>query len=107
MSTKLQEILAKRAALEEEAERVRAQELEEVIQSLRKTIADYRLTPLDLFPDHKLMPRHTPSRNPKRVVKYRSKDGKPWGGGVGPKPKWVKEVLARGENIEDYAVTGG
>lgn len=105
MSTKLQEILAKREALEKEAEKVRLQERAEVITTLRKTIEDYRLTPLDLFPDHKLMPRSTPTRNAKRVIKYRSPEGQPWGGGVGPKPRWVKEVLARGESLEKYAVT--
>lgn len=105
MSHKLAEILARRAALEAEAEQVRQAELGSVIAELRKTIAEYKITPIDLFPDQKVVPRNTVRREKQRPVKYRDEHGNTWGGGVGPRPKWIKDAIARGENIEKYAVT--
>jgi DNA-binding protein H-NS len=33
---------------------------------------------------------------------YRGPNGEQWAGGKGPRPKWVKEILASGGSLEDY-----
>lgn len=105
MSHKLAEILARKAALDAEAELVRQAELGSVIAEMRKTIAEYKITPIDLFPDQKVVPRNTVRREKNRPVKYRDEHGNTWGGGVGPRPRWVKEAIQRGEDLEKYAVS--
>ena len=104
-STKLAQALAARAAVDADIERIRLEELGPVIQDVRKTIELYKLTPSDLFPEVKVVPRNTSRRVSTRPVRYRNEKGQTWGGGVGPRPRWIKEALARGEDIERYAVT--
>ena len=35
---------------------------------------------------------------------YRGPNGEQWAGGKGPRPKWVKEILASGGSLEDYKI---
>lgn len=35
---------------------------------------------------------------------FRGPNGEEWAGGRGAKPKWVKEILEAGGNIEDYRI---
>lgn len=104
-SPELAEALAEKAAVEAKIEKFRLAELDKVIQDVRNTIALYKLSPTDLFPDMKVVPRSPSRRISARPVRYRNEKGQTWGGGVGPKPRWIKEALARGEDIEKYAVT--
>ncbi len=104
-SEELAEALAERERVEAKIEKFRLAALDDVIQDVRKTIELYKLTPTDLFPDVKVVPRNTSRRASARPVRYRNEKGQTWGGGVGPRPRWIKEALARGEDIEKYAVT--
>ena len=104
-SEELAEALAERERVEAKSEKFRLAALDDVIQDVRKTIELYKLTPTDLFPDVKVVPRNTSRRASARPVRYRNEKGQTWGGGVGPRPRWIKEALARGEDIEKYAVT--
>jgi len=107
ITTKLSEVLAQREALDRQLEELRMQEREPVIKELRLIIAQFQLTPTELFPEYKLAPRTTPRRDPRtRPVMYRSESGEVWGGGVGPRPKWIREAINRGEDIERYRVAG-
>ena len=102
---KLREALAKREEIDASLEALRLSELDVVIKQVQQTIQLYKLTPNDLFPDMKVVPRNAVRRNTgERPVKYRNELGETWGGGVEPRPKWIKEAIARGEDIEKYAV---
>ena len=35
---------------------------------------------------------------------YRGPNGEQWAGGKGPRPKWVKEILAAGGSLDDYRI---
>ena len=35
---------------------------------------------------------------------YRGPNGEQWAGGKGPRPKWVKEILASGGSLDDYRI---
>lgn len=105
ITTKLSEVLAQREALDRQLEELRMEEREPVIKELRLIIAQFQLTPTELFPDYKLAPRATPRRDPRqRPVMYRGDNGEVWGGGVGPRPKWIREAIKRGEDIERFRV---
>ncbi|EHL24800.1 histone family protein nucleoid-structuring protein H-NS [Acidovorax sp. NO-1] len=102
---KLPQALAKKAELDASLEAIRLSELDTVIKEVQQTIQLYKLTPTELFPDMKVVPRNTVRRNAgERPVKYRNELGETWGGGVGPRPKWIKDAIARGEDIEKYSV---
>lgn len=104
--SKLTEIRAQIAKLEELAEAARREEKGKVVDAIKQQISDYNLSPVDLFPDVKLMPRTSPRREPKnRPIKYRNEKGETWSGGPGRRPKWILDVLASGEGLEKYAVT--
>ena len=104
--SKLTELRAEIARLEALAEKARQDEKGKVVDAIRQQISDYNLSPVDLFPDVKVMPRTSPRREPKnRPVKYRNETGETWSGGPGRRPKWILDVLASGEGLEKYAVT--
>lgn len=104
--SKLSDIRAQIAALELQAEAARNEEKGNVVEAIKLQIADYKLSPLDLFPDIKFLPRSTPRRERKqRPAKYRNERGETWSGGPGRRPKWVVEALAAGENLGKYSVT--
>lgn len=105
-TNKLSDIKAQIAELEALAEATRREEKGRVVQAIKEQIADYGLSPVDLFPDVKLMPRSTPRRNQHdRPVKYRNEKGETWSGGPGRRPKWILEAIDAGESLEKYAVT--
>lgn len=104
--SKLADIRAQIAALEALAETARNEEKGRVVAAIKEQIADYNISPVELFPDVKLMPRSTPRRQPKeRPPKYRNEKGETWSGGPGRRPKWIVDALAAGESLEKYALT--
>jgi DNA-binding protein H-NS len=44
-------------------------------------------------------------RKTKAPIKYRDRNGNTWTG-VGRRPPWIKEVIRRGDSIEEYKVAG-
>ena len=45
----------------------------------------------------------TPFAKPKGVAKFRDADGNVWVG-RGPRPQWLRDALARGKTLQDFAV---
>lgn len=105
--------------LQVEAEALRQSELEGVIARIREAIEFYGLTPQDLgFPARgaaKAVPvagkvRRRRGASAKRKVagaqktpRFRDGQGNVWVG-RGPRPKWLREALADGKTLEDFAV---
>lgn len=102
----LAELQKRIARLQEEAEQVRKSELASVIASIREAVAQYDLTPTDIFgrkagssargkgagPANEKMPRPPKYRDPK--------SGKTWTG-MGKPPNWIAGVRNRDKFLID------
>lgn len=99
--------------LRAEAESVRREEVEGVIARIREAISAYELTPEDLFGGATRATRGrakrekapaTGRRAPRAAgaAKYSDKQGNVWGG-RGPRPKWLRDALANGATLEQFA----
>ena len=40
----------------------------------------------------------------KSEAKYRGPNGELWAGGAGRKPEWVRDVIAKGDDVEQYRI---
>jgi DNA-binding protein H-NS len=102
------------AALEAEAERARSKEIGEVVSKIRTAIEHYKLTAADLG----LAVRAKPGPKPGTVrsktrkatggkrsgaAKYRNDAGQTWVG-LGKRPQWLRDALAAGKQLSDFAV---
>lgn len=99
MST-LKELLAQRAALDEQINQTKDRERGEAIAKVKTLMSEYGLTVADL----------NSARAPKAVkvskvaAKYRNQaTGETWSG-RGLQPKWLKAAIAAGAKITDFAV---
>lgn len=94
--------------LRQEAERARQQELPKVIAAIKNQIEEYEIKPQDLFDMRPVQIAKSPTggggRGKGREPKYRGPNGQTWVGGPGRKPDWVRDALARGEDLEKYAI---
>ena len=108
--------------LEQEAERLRRQEIDGVIARIREAISVYNLSPQDLgfsngtgavkragggaqrAPDKRQVfaGKKTGSK-PQRAVKFADGKGGTWGG-RGKRPQWLRDALAGGKQLSDFAV---
>lgn len=102
-------------ALKTRAEAALQQEKAGVAARIRKAIAIYGMTAVELgfagstkgVAGQSVSNKTSASAAGKsiRAVKYRDDAGNAWGG-RGPKPKWLKLGLAAGRSLESYAATG-
>ncbi len=104
-------------ALKAEAEDLKQAEVAAVVARIKEAIGVYGLTATDLFPSGAKRGRPVGSKKrvairnagpkgsgPERVQKsYSDGAGNTWGG-RGPRPAWIKEALAAGKNLSDFAV---
>jgi DNA-binding protein H-NS len=95
------ELKAEAEKLLQQAEELRAKEVEEVIGKIKEQIRLYGIAPQDLgFTSAKAVKAvrkvHMPAR-------YRGPNGEEWSG-RGLNPKWLKEEIAKGKSKEDFAV---
>lgn len=96
------ELVAQAEALMAQAEEARKAELANVIADLKAKIKEYGLSASDL--GFSGGTRKARGAKAPAVVKYRGPNGETWGGGLGRKPEWVRQLTAEGKNIEDYRV---
>lgn len=96
--------------LSREAEKVKQKEVDAVIARIREAIDTYGLTAADLglaAPRGARTVAAKKSRRPRgkpgSQVKYRDDAGHVWGG-RGPRPQWLREALASGKELKDFAV---
>lgn len=75
---------------------------------LKQDIVNYGFTAVELFGEAALPPAKPKAKaKAKRgpaVVKYQDEDGNTWGGGKGPRPKWVVAIQEAGGDVEKYRV---
>jgi len=103
--------------LKQEAERLRRHEIEGVVTRIRDAIEHYGLTAEDLglapqsgrpakAPGAAAKTRRKPARAKTvkaRAVKFRDEAGRTWGG-IGKRPQWLRDALAAGKTLQDFAV---
>jgi DNA-binding protein H-NS len=103
---KLADIKAQIAELQKRAEEIVQAEKASLIEDMKSKIADYGITASDLgfvVGGAKTAVKSSSSKT-KAVAKYKNNQGETWSGGRGPKPKWVKEILDAGGDIEKYRI---
>ena len=98
-------------ALQRDAEKLKRQEVGGVIARIKEAIKVYGLTASDLGLNSKrgrkggATGKSAGSKPPSksRDVKYRNEAGNTWGG-RGPRPQWLREALAAGKSLQDFAI---
>ncbi len=113
MSKSYAQIVKQIESLKQEAEKIRRSEVDGVIARIREAIAHYGLTAADLGLSARAKPaadKAAPSKRKKgkagkaaAVVKFRNEAGGTWGG-RGKRPQWLRDALAAGKKLEDFAV---
>ena len=99
--TKLQDLLAKREALEREIEQTKREERADAIARVRALMAEYGLTLADLGAA-KPAKKPTAGSGAKVAPKYRDPaSGQTWSG-RGLQPNWLKAALAGGRKLDDF-----
>ncbi len=98
-----------------EAEKLRRNEIDGVITRIRDAISFYNLSAADLGLSTKAKPgpkAAAPAKRQKRkgaaakapaVVKFANGSGGTWGG-RGKRPTWLRDALANGKQLSDFAV---
>lgn len=109
MTKSLAKIEAQIAKLQQEANAIRARDIEGVIGRIREAIKHYSLTPADLFGKSSEKAAKGPTakkRSGKKTstaIKYRDDSGNSWTG-KGRQPNWFKAAVAAGKKPEDLLV---
>ncbi|RYE68108.1 MAG: H-NS histone family protein [Oxalobacteraceae bacterium] len=96
------------AQLRKQAEELRNHERADIIDQVRKQIAEYGLTVADLKLSAGAPKTAKASQKPKKessAAKYQGPDGQTWSGGRGRKPGWVTEALAAGKSLSDFEIS--
>ena len=99
------EVMKQIESLAKEAEELKRKEVDGVIARIKEAIAAYGLTTVDLGlrvpkPGFK---KGKGKRKAVKAVKFRDAAGNTWVG-RGPRPLWLREALAAGKKVEDFAV---
>lgn len=99
----LQDLLAKRAALEQEIEATQKRERQDAIAKVKVLMAEYGLTVGDLSAKS-TTGKAGATKGAKVAPKYRNAaTGDTWSG-RGLQPKWLKAAIASGKKISDFAI---
>lgn len=93
--------------LQAQAEKVKQREVEGVVAKIRDAIQVYGLTAEDLFRRRAETKKKTKTKNAVKVrapgTQYSDGAGNSWGG-RGPRPQWLRDALAAGRQLNDFAV---
>ncbi len=96
----LQELMAQRAALDQQIEETKTRDRSAAIAKVRALMAEYGLSVSDLTGRTKAAAKPTG----KVPAKYRNAaTGETWSG-RGLQPKWLKAALAGGAKLQDFAI---
>lgn len=99
----LQDLLAQRAALEQEIEVTQKRERQDAISKVKALMSEYGLTGADLLAKGSST-KAGAAKGAKVAPKYRNDaTGDTWSG-RGLQPKWLKAALASGKKITDFAI---
>jgi DNA-binding protein H-NS len=120
------------ASMQAEAERIRVKETTEVVARIREAIKVYGLSAADLglagakrgpkpgrkaaaagaaaaatngsaAPAKRRRRRGAAKKSAAQVVKYSNGTGGTWGG-IGKRPQWLRDAIAAGKQLSDFAV---
>lgn len=95
------ELMAQKAAIEQQIAEARRTERADAIARVRALMSEHGLTVADLSAKAVANPKRT---GMKVAPKYRdASTGNTWSG-RGLHPKWLKEALATGRNLSDFAL---
>ena len=86
--TTYKDLLKQREALEQQINEARAKEIDSAVAKIKATIADYGLTPDDIFPSGKKLKNPTAS---KVAPKYKNPATNETWTGRGKPPAWIKD----------------
>ena len=108
----LQEIRDQIRALQEQERAAVLAQKEAILGEMRRNIQDLGITAEELgftsvssLKNYSASEKYATSKiKSERVVKYKKSDAETWSGGRGPKPGWVKEIMANGGDLEAYRV---
>ncbi|WP_218510253.1 H-NS family nucleoid-associated regulatory protein [Variovorax sp. dw_308] len=87
-------------ALQEQADRIREQEIHGVVERIKVAIAHYGLTPNHLFGDGEKATRTVALAS---SAKYSDGRGNSWSG-KGKRPNWLRQALEAGRPLEEFIV---
>jgi DNA-binding protein H-NS len=90
------------AALQAQADRLRNAEVAEIVAKIKEAISTYGLTHADLFGR---MPAGKRATAQAAGAKYSDGKGGEWVG-RGPRPQWLRDALAAGRSLDEFAVAG-
>ena len=100
----LQDLLAKRAALEQEIEATQKRERQDAISKVKSLMSEHGLSVADLSSKSTGGAKAGATKGSKVAPKYRNAaTGDTWSG-RGLQPKWLKAALASGKKISDFAI---
>jgi len=120
MARSLADIQAEITRLKKEADKVRSAEIKEVVARIRKAVSHYGLTAEEIFGK----PRRSaaaskaglakkrgstakkgkaPKSKAAAVIRFKDELGNSWVG-RGKRPQWLRDALAAGRKIEEFAV---
>ena len=120
MTKSYSQIMQQIDGLKQQADKARRKEVEGVVARIRQAISVYSLTADDLgFGNKPSKPAAKPAvavpvkrrktrKNAKPakapgIVKFRNDSGGTWGG-IGKRPQWLRDALAGGKQLSDFAV---
>ena len=120
MARSLADIQAEINKLKKEADKIRSVEIKEVVAKIRKAVAHYGLTAEEIFgkprraaaapkagPAGKRGAAGKKAKAPKAkaaaVIRFKDEQGNSWVG-RGKRPQWLRDALAAGRKIEEFAV---
>ena len=97
--------------LSREAEKLKQKEVDGVIKRIREAISVYGLSASDLGLGAVRGRRKAAAKPGKKgrkskssgVAKFRDESGNTWVG-RGPRPQWLRDALASGKTLQDFAV---
>ena len=98
---KLTDLLAQKAALDQQIADVQREERSGAIAQIKALMAEHGLTAADL---NSRAPKARKTSGAKVAAKYRNKaTGETWSG-RGLQPRWLKAALTSGKKIADFAI---
>lgn len=100
--TSLKDLLAQRAALEQQIAETQERERADAIAKVRALMTEFGLTVADLAAGRQA--KRGTLGGSKVAAKYRNQQtGETWSG-RGLQPKWLKAAIAAGSKLEDFTV---
>lgn len=106
-ASKLSELLKQKEEMQKQIDELIAKEKKAVIETILKQIDEYGISADDLGFSTATKAKKAKAPTAHKTIAYKKSETETWSGGRGPKPQWVKDILAKlnGEKeLEKYKV---